>query len=276
MIPTDKPGSKRSVSQTWRPRRQPVRRNVGNGRRCESGDHNQERKISNHEVARKFDAAADVFDQTSNVYTLRRRAETLAAYVRGVSLELGGGTGAVSAALPDRSRAIHSDISPQMCRTARSKLDRPSICLDAECIPLRDETVDTVIASEVIYYLDRPDRLPTEAFRVLRPGGRLVLCATNPAWQWADRARAILRRIGFQRMLFDDGAPDFLPSEKIGNLVQAAGFAEQFRHRIILAPFARFDRLNRMLESGPLSRLGLFSIMVAEKPARPVRDLPAA
>ena len=72
--------------------------------------------ITNQHVARLFDDAADQYDDRSNPYTMRRRAQELAFQVTGRSLEVGGGTAAVTAELPARSDAIHSDIAPNMCR----------------------------------------------------------------------------------------------------------------------------------------------------------------
>ncbi len=222
--------------------------------------------LTNQRVASIFDQAAESFDANSNPYTMRRRAEALAALVRGRSLELGGGTAAVTAALTDRSGATHSDIAPRMCVVAREKVGCPSVCLDAEQIPFADSSLDTAVSAEMIYYLRDPDRFVRDAHRVLRPGGRLVLSTTNPIMTVAERARTILRRVGVSGMFIDDGSPRFPPIGNIVAMLRRTGFIIETVRGIVPIPFASFDRLNRILERSPLHRLGLFYVIVAIKP----------
>ncbi|MDO8632344.1 MAG: methyltransferase domain-containing protein [Phycisphaerales bacterium] len=220
---------------------------------------------TNEQVARIFDEAAEVFDARSNPYTMLRRAEALAAHVRGRSLELGGGTAAVTAALVDRSQATHSDIAVRMCRIAREKVGCPSICLDAEQIPFADASIDTAVSAEMIYYLRRPERFIAEAYRVLRSSGRLLLSTTNPMMTVVERGRTLLRRLGFSRMFFDDGSPKFPPPSAIVSMLERAGFVVESVRGIVPIPLACCDGLNRILERTPAHRLGLFIVIVARK-----------
>ena len=213
-----------------------------------------------------FDDAAASYEESSNPYTLGRRADTLAALVQGRSLELGGGTAAVTSRLADRSRAIHSDIAPAMCRIAHSKVGCPSVCFDAQWIPIADASIDTAIASEMIYYLSEPERFVREAYRVLRPGGKLLMSTTNPAAAILDRGRACLRRLGFRGMFFDDGSPRFLRLRDVKDMLQHAGFVVERTWNILPLPFAALDRLNRLLERTPIARWGLFMMIAARKP----------
>ena len=221
--------------------------------------------LSNRDVAARFDDAAATYDSRSNVYAMYRRASALAGHVRGRSLEVGGGTGAVIASLPDRSRAIHSDIAPRMCRLAAKKLGCPSLCFDAEAMPLSDEQVDTLVSAEMIYYLSRPERFLAEAHRVLRPGGRLVLSTTNATMGFLDHGRTVLRKLGFRRMFFDDGSPHFPSIAEVTHALRDAGFAVEDVRHVVVAPFAWCDHVNRFLERTPLRRFSLFVVVVARK-----------
>ena len=172
---------------------------------------------------------------------------------------------------------IHSDISSHMCRVARSKLGCPSVCFDAEAIPVASGTVDTLISSEMICYLNDLGRFAGESYRVLRPNGRLLICTDNPLVTFLERSRTILRKLGFKRMFFDDGSPSFTPLTDLTEVLTTAGFQVEYAHKIVVLPFGFLDSLNRFLEKTILGHLGLFMIVVAHKPSdfhRPTTDVP--
>ena len=54
--------------------------------------------------------------------------------------------------------------------------------LDAENIPFENNSFDVILLYEAIYYLTHPERLINEARRVLRKGGRLIICTVNKDW----------------------------------------------------------------------------------------------
>ncbi|MBI4717040.1 MAG: methyltransferase domain-containing protein [Planctomycetes bacterium] len=199
---------------------------------------------------------------------MRRLAEAIASLAEGRCLELGGGTGAVAERVADRRTFVHSDIAPAMCRTARTKLSCFRTCVDAEAIPFADGSFDTVLSAEMIYYLRDPQRFLHEAYRVLRPGGRLVLSTTNPLMRWMDRGRAWLRGCGVRGMFFDDGSPAFISLRRLRAMLAAAGLTLERAHSIVPLPFESMDALNRRLECTPIGRVGLFMIVTARKPAR--------
>jgi len=48
-------------------------------------------------------------------------------------------------------------------------------------LPIEDEIVDTVISISVLEHLREPQNMLNEAFRILKPGGRIIL---QVPWQW--------------------------------------------------------------------------------------------
>lgn len=221
--------------------------------------------LTNQYIAGLFDAAATDYDQSSNPYTVRRRVEALSAMARGDCLEIGGGTGVVSGGLTAATSVIHSDIASEMCRVARHKWNIPSLCFDAETMPFAEASFDTVISSEMIYYLQQPQRCLAESFRVLRPGGKMLICTTNPLAAVWEKGRTLLRRIGLPGMFFDDGAPKFIPLSRLKDMLRSVGFTTCSARYIIPLPFGFCDVVNRGLERTPLSRLGLFLVVSAAK-----------
>jgi SAM-dependent methyltransferase len=92
-------------------------------------------------------------------------------------LDAGCGTGANLAVLRDAHEAIGIDRSMLALDLARSKSAAPIACASIMELPLRSESFDAVISTDVIYHRAVPDDVAAlrEMRRVLRPGGRLVL-----------------------------------------------------------------------------------------------------
>jgi 2-polyprenyl-3-methyl-5-hydroxy-6-metoxy-1,4-benzoquinol methylase len=119
----------------------------------------------------------------------------------------------------------------------------------------------------MIYYLEHPQRFLAEVHRILRPGGRLVLSTTNATMTFLERGRTLLRRLGFSRMFFDDGAPKFIALDRLKEMLAECGFTIELTRGIVVLPFASLDWLNRLLERTFLARFGLFIVLVAQKKA---------
>jgi SAM-dependent methyltransferase len=54
---------------------------------------------------------------------------------------------------------------------------------DAQSLPYPDATFDVVLLFEAIYYLPEPAQFVTEAKRVMRPKGNIIICTVNREWQ---------------------------------------------------------------------------------------------
>ncbi|MEN9937898.1 MAG: hypothetical protein RLZZ387_4477 [Chloroflexota bacterium] len=107
------------------------------------------------------------------------RAWTLSAapFARGVTLELGCGTGNLQQALAARPdvTAFGLDRSPQMLAQARRKARLARLArADALALPLAPASVDTVIATFPTDYIAQPQTV-AEIRRVLRPGGTVAV-----------------------------------------------------------------------------------------------------
>jgi SAM-dependent methyltransferase len=89
-------------------------------------------------------------------------------------LDLGAGTGKLTAALLDRGQVTAVDPDPAMLRELRSRFPGlPAREGSAEEIPLPDASMDAVLVGQAWHWFD-PDRAFPELARVLRPGGVLA------------------------------------------------------------------------------------------------------
>ena len=102
----------------------------------------------------------------------------------GRSLEIGAGTGFFTlnlmlAGVIDKGTV--TDISPGMVQVAQRNAEGLGLSLagqaaDAEELPYPDESFDLVIGHAVIHHIPDVEKAFREMLRVLRPGGRIVIC----------------------------------------------------------------------------------------------------
>lgn len=111
-------------------------------------------------------------------------------------LDLGSGAGQILRHLikmaPVGTQIVACDLSHQMLRRAqkRVKSQRPSyVAADMTRLPFADASFDCVTCGYVIEYLPDPRPGLEEIGRVLRPGGKLLLLATEDDFNGAVVAR---------------------------------------------------------------------------------------
>lgn len=93
-------------------------------------------------------------------------AEPLLRSLAGRVVELGAAGGKVRRALPPGALGVD---------WVREGLDAPALVADVRALPLRDASVDALVAVHVLGHLDDPAAALREWARALRPGGALVL-----------------------------------------------------------------------------------------------------
>jgi demethylmenaquinone methyltransferase/2-methoxy-6-polyprenyl-1,4-benzoquinol methylase len=148
------------------------------------------------EVSAMFDGVAKHYDRTNDVLSLGNAWIWRAATVKAVApkagekiLDLAAGTGTSSAALAKSGAEVTAaDFSPGMIEVGRRK--HPGITFveaDAMNLPFADNEFDAVTISFGLRNIEDPKKALSEMFRVLKPGGRLVVC------EFSKPPRAIFR-----------------------------------------------------------------------------------
>lgn len=135
--------------------------------------------------AEKFIAFLDRVEALPDVIARRRRSYEQLALQPGIfAAEIGCGTGT---AAREMSTLVHPgghtygfDISGQFVTLARARAFAASAKVefhvaDAVTLPLANACLDAYRAERVYMHLKRPETALSEAFRVLRPGGRLLV-----------------------------------------------------------------------------------------------------
>ena len=148
-------------------------------------------------------------------------------------LDIGCGTGQlawrIKHELP-QLRVVGCDFSAGMLRHALSRSrDVGWVRGDAGSLPFHAGAFDAVISTEAFHWFPDQAAALREFFRVLTPGGRLLLALVNtPATVVSDMAYAGSRLVG---------EPFYWPTrQQMRQRVEAAGFEVQSQRRIFRVP----------------------------------------
>ncbi len=114
--------------------------------------------------------------------------EMLANRDMGVLLDIGCGSGVQLKELTTGSYtcAIGLDVSRNalLCAKSRNPERTEFVIADAEHLPFRDASIDTIVSAEIIEHLPHPELLVNDLCRILKPGGELVITTPNEHSIW--------------------------------------------------------------------------------------------
>ncbi len=128
-------------------------------------------------------------------------------------LDVGGGTGRISQLLSGNGHKIAIlDASLQMLAEARAKNHLQAVCGLSECIPFPPETFDRILMVDAFHHLGDQAASGHELWRVLKPGGRLVIEEPDIS-QFAVKLIAVGEKLLLMRS-------HFWQAEKIAGLFQ--------------------------------------------------------
>jgi ubiquinone/menaquinone biosynthesis methyltransferase len=220
-------------------------------------------------IANRYDLLCDLFSFGIHRLWKRKVAKVIAEESWFELLDCATGTGDIilrvlqNKKLNANQKIIASDISPQMLAIARrrisSNIQIDFQVLDAHSIPnIYSNTIDLYSISLGLKICEREKALK-EAFRVLRPSGRLVVLeASNISWAWLNNLyllymKLVMPIIGWIATGGDtsaykyllNGIEKFPTAEDLAKEIKSIGFVD-----------VSFQRLS----------LGIVAIHIARKP----------
>jgi len=111
-----------------------------------------------------------------------RFGSALGKAARGRLIDVASGPGVVTAALaPNAASIVAFDATEQMLETAKARCARAGLSNvefqsgDAESLPFADAQFDGAVTRAAVHHFADPQRAINEMFRVLRPGGTVVI-----------------------------------------------------------------------------------------------------
>ncbi len=145
---------------------------------------------------------------------LREKIRTVAPQVRGTVLDLGCGERPYRFLFLGAKRYVGMDLDPRR---------RPDVIGSVERLPFRDGTADTVLCTEVLEHCPDPETVLREIYRVLQPGG-LLLLTTPMCWNLHYEPHDYFRftRYGLA-LLAERAGLQILRMERIGGVFALCG-----------------------------------------------------
>ncbi len=184
--------------------------------------------------------------------------EMIQSLPRKLSLEIGCGTGHWTEFFTSLGFPIVGiDISEKMIEIARSKHIPEAIFLvkDVEEMDFRDESFDNIFAITALEFVDNLDRAISQIYRVLRPGGYMLVGALNASSPYIQgKMEKSSSSIAYSR--------PFTP-ETLRNLLQVFG-QPQIKVGVVIEGSRVLDK-EQTLDQDTILRKGAFLVGLVQK-----------
>jgi ubiquinone/menaquinone biosynthesis C-methylase UbiE len=166
-------------------------------------------------------------------------------------LDAASGTGEAAAmAIPivgDTGFVVGADISLEMVRSARVRLDRPlywPVNADGQALPFKDGAFDAVVCQLGLQFFPEPAAGLMEFRRVVRPGGMVAVCVNSTSDRqpmWGNLADAVSPFIAQQQRDVLQMSWSLADPRRLQGLFSEAGFhairVEQIRREYTIDGF---------------------------------------
>lgn len=149
-----------------------------------------------------FGILAPYYDRVISLREPERLIRRIGLPVEGSLLDVGGGTGRIARALNGlASQLILIDESLRMLQQAQGNSGLGTICSYSESLPFPAGSFERVIMVDVMHHVAHQQKTAAELWRVLKPGGRLVIEEPDIAF-FAVKLVALAEKLALMRSHF--------------------------------------------------------------------------
>lgn len=151
--------------------------------------------VDSRKIEKKYfyESYASKYDETLNFYDLERRREIIFSefasageFIDRLVLDAGSGTGWLSkTAAQLGARVISMDLGIQLASASQRRAGGLAVVGDMTNLPFRSGSIEMIVCAEVIEHMADQAEAVSEASRVLRPRGVLLLTTPNRIWHFA-------------------------------------------------------------------------------------------
>lgn len=100
-------------------------------------------------------------------------------------LEVGGGQSGVTTLLYPQAKVTNLDLNPEYANVPCNQQERVSfVCGDATTLPFPDHSFDAITMFDLLEHVLDHEKAVSEALRVLRPGGFILISTPNENWRF--------------------------------------------------------------------------------------------
>ena len=191
----------------------------------------RQEKIQEH-----YDTVAEVYDHHYDQPRGRCYHTHISTYIMsalpkgGKLLDIGCGTGLfVERYIEAGGTAIGLDISSKMIEKARRRCIACDYTLGTgEKIPFCDNSFDAVCSLLVFSYVKDPETMLNEAYRVLKPGGKIAVCTLGKKLltRGIPAIYLISEKMNVKHVVMKDFGEHYYDREEMDGLFTQAGFSD--------------------------------------------------
>jgi 2-polyprenyl-3-methyl-5-hydroxy-6-metoxy-1,4-benzoquinol methylase len=177
----------------------------------------RQRELAHDRLTSRFDELMDDYDLAVRRELLVDRF--LGDRIRGkLVLDAGCGVGGVTRALVAKgARVVAFDIGPQLAAETRARCGCAAVIGTLSAPGFAAGSFDAVLSSEAIEHTPDPEQSVLELYRLVKPGGDLVISTPNRLWQAPVRAASALGLRPY------DGYENFLWPRRLRRVLESAG-----------------------------------------------------
>lgn len=163
-------------------------------------------------------------------------------------LDVGCGTGGTMKALADAGDVYGCDVSPLALGFCRQRSFQRLFCSTAEDLAVADNSFDALVNCDVLEHIKDDQRALEQMYRVIRPGGVLILTVPAHPYLWSEHDEALAHRRRYTYQEFTDKL------QEAGYRIEKLSAAVSFVFPVILA-FRLLQRLVRKPSDEPQTDL---------------------